>query len=182
MVALKQMYRLKADKVTRYQASTERASTILEANIHRWATVLWEESMSFIKVFFKTNPKKVCFSTICRTPLIYCIQYNTMVIPKMRYVRQAIVFTQTKDSRTMILEELIDPDVQFYKYIHNAGATPLVPEAAVEAYDKVLFLCCTQHIQYVRTFGLAFISDYQGKSFVLVLLGVNRCHKVAEIC
>jgi hypothetical protein len=35
-------------------------------------------------------------------------------------------------------------------------------------YEVALFFAFTQHVQYVKTGGLAFISDYQGIFFIKV--------------
>ncbi|KAG1766766.1 hypothetical protein EDD22DRAFT_950345 [Suillus occidentalis] len=65
-----------------------------------------------------------------------------------------------------LLEEVIncrdgDDGHDFTKFIHNMDPNPLLnPEDY--GYDFVLFLALTQHVQYVKTGGLAFISDYQG--------------------
>ncbi|KAG1828238.1 hypothetical protein EV424DRAFT_1318562 [Suillus variegatus] len=69
-----------------------------------------------------------------------------------------------------LLEEVIDcgdEDRDFTKFIHNMDPNPLLdPEDY--GYDFALFLAFTQHVQYVKTGGLAFISDYQGNTELLM--------------
>jgi hypothetical protein len=59
-----------------------------------------------------------------------------------------------------LAEELIPSDQPFVKYIHNGDPTPL-PEKDEPGYDLAQFLAFTQHIQYIKTGGLAYIADYQ---------------------
>jgi hypothetical protein len=72
-----------------------------------------------------------------------------------------------KVTRAFLLEEYIDSPTSgdFVKYIHNAKATPMIGPEEPDRYHKALFLCCVQHIQYVYTYGLAFMSDFQGMRF-----------------
>jgi hypothetical protein len=66
-----------------------------------------------------------------------------------------------------LLEEVIDGgDADFVKYIHNMDPNPLLDPDEF-GYDFALFLAFTQHVQYVKTGGLVFISDYQGTHFIL---------------
>ncbi|KAI6032478.1 hypothetical protein EDC04DRAFT_2571972, partial [Pisolithus marmoratus] len=47
-------------------------------------------------------------------------------------------------------------------YIHNMDCRPSM-SVDMHGYDIAEFLAFTQHIQYSKTGGLVFISDYQGK-------------------
>ncbi|KAI6005573.1 hypothetical protein EDD15DRAFT_2358723 [Pisolithus albus] len=71
---------------------------------------------------------------------------------------------------TMFLAEEFIPtmsDADFVKYIHNGNAVPceLISERAEEI---ALFLAFTQHVQYTRTGGQVYISDYQGSGLLLM--------------
>ncbi|KAG1741929.1 hypothetical protein EDB19DRAFT_1907705 [Suillus lakei] len=60
-----------------------------------------------------------------------------------------------------LVEELIPGRKdEFLKYIHNMDSNPLLDESN-HWYDLALFFAFTQHVQYVKTRGLVFISDYQ---------------------
>jgi hypothetical protein len=61
-----------------------------------------------------------------------------------------------------LLEELIlgGPDA-FVKFIHNMDCDPLL-DPGKDGYSTALFLAFTQHVQYEKTGGLAYISNYQG--------------------
>jgi hypothetical protein len=60
-----------------------------------------------------------------------------------------------------LIEELIPDPNSFIKFIHNGTCLPLIDPDEPE-YNITEFLVFTQHIQYVKTGGLAYISDYQG--------------------
>ena len=79
--------------------------------------------MQFIDDFFEHNPEKVAFAVAND----FALMITPRRIPKLHYVCQAIAFTQSKEPQTMIIAELIDPFAQFYKYIHNSSAEPMVP-------------------------------------------------------
>jgi hypothetical protein len=66
-------------------------------------------------------------------------------------------------SAVYLLEERIvfDDNQEFTKFIHNMDYVPSLDEDQY-GYDLAVFLAFTQHIQYVQTEGLAFVSDYQG--------------------
>jgi hypothetical protein len=58
-----------------------------------------------------------------------------------------------------LVEELITDE--FLKYIHNMDCNPVL-DPYEAGYEITAFLACTQHIQYAKTGGLTFISNYQG--------------------
>jgi len=60
------------------------------------------------------------------------------------------------------LEEFINnPESEFVKFVHNGDAVPLLADNdPLDALAEIL--CFTQHVQYVKSGGLIFISNYQG--------------------
>lgn len=108
-------------------------------------------------------------------------------VPRLRFVKTALCLVLTphgmKDSTNNMIAGLkahtsaISPSIRFaymieeripgkfVKYIHNGEPAPLVPPGDPN-YEVAEFLCFTQHVQYVKSKGLAFISDYQGELFV----------------
>ncbi|KAJ7617635.1 hypothetical protein DFH06DRAFT_1012350, partial [Mycena polygramma] len=69
--------------------------------------------------------------------------------------------------RSYLVEEFIDTDTQeFVKYIHNGDAVPLLSHED-PYYDIADFLCFTQHVQYFKSGGAVFLSDYQGSQTLL---------------
>ncbi|KAG0696555.1 hypothetical protein DFH29DRAFT_778806, partial [Suillus ampliporus] len=54
----------------------------------------------------------------------------------------------------------------FTKFIHNKDFGPSLDEDQY-GYDLAVFLALTQHVQYAKTEGLAFISNYQGSTELL---------------
>ncbi|KAG1717577.1 hypothetical protein EDB19DRAFT_1653009 [Suillus lakei] len=100
-------------------------------------------------------------------------------IPRVRFIEAGLVLSYYQDSSKpaskavlahagFLLEEVIDgSDEDFVKYIHNMDPNPLLDPDEF-GYDCALFLAFTQHMQYVKTGGLVFISDYQGMYFTLL--------------
>ncbi|KAG6372507.1 hypothetical protein JVT61DRAFT_7613 [Boletus reticuloceps] len=71
-----------------------------------------------------------------------------------------------------LAEELIDIDIEsgssnqrptFTKFVHNSDPSPFIQDPGEYGYETAEFLAFTQHIQYVNTTGLVYISDYQAK-------------------
>ncbi|KAI6128254.1 hypothetical protein EV401DRAFT_1931548 [Pisolithus croceorrhizus] len=97
-------------------------------------------------------------------------------IPRLRFVEAglALVYASTSKgastsstgsvSGTYLLEEKID--AKFTKFIHNVQySSCLKPDN--DGFHITQFLVFTQHVQYIKTDGLAYISDYQGSTTLL---------------
>ncbi|KAG2148337.1 hypothetical protein BD769DRAFT_1345377, partial [Suillus cothurnatus] len=71
-------------------------------------------------------------------------------------------------SAVYLLEEriLFNDKEEFTKFIHNMDCVPSLDEDEY-GYDLAVFLAFMQHLQYVQTKGLVFISDYQGSLTLL---------------
>ncbi|KXN82716.1 hypothetical protein AN958_02229 [Leucoagaricus sp. SymC.cos] len=66
-----------------------------------------------------------------------------------------------------LLEEFIQGDeLLFLKYILNSQAVLLLPPTHKQ-YKIAEFLCFMQHVQWVKTNGIAFMSDFQGGKTLL---------------
>ncbi|KAF8164945.1 hypothetical protein B0H34DRAFT_628755, partial [Crassisporium funariophilum] len=66
-----------------------------------------------------------------------------------------------------LVEEFIDPvqEGRFVKYINNSSAKPLLMLLPNKEYvNTAYFLCFAQHVQYLKTGGIAYISDLQGSA------------------
>ncbi|KAI6149554.1 hypothetical protein BKA82DRAFT_20948 [Pisolithus tinctorius] len=105
------------------------------------------------------------------------------LIPRLRFVDAglALAYTQALESISVsaslsrsstrmtgayLLEEKIECDGDFTKFVHNCDCIPLL-DLDEEGYDIVEFLCFTQHVQYIKTKGLVYIADYQGSQTLL---------------
>ncbi|KAG1780739.1 hypothetical protein EV702DRAFT_964224 [Suillus placidus] len=145
-------------KIGRFPVADELPKLFKEANVLYWASSLLQLTYDFIDHRL---------ASYCPPP---------SPIPQVRFVEAglALAFVQgptaasKPGSRTCpihacyLLEELIDGgDDAFLKFIHNMDANPLLNELDY-GYDLAVFFSFTQHVQYVKTGGLAFISDYQG--------------------
>ncbi|KAG1858116.1 hypothetical protein F4604DRAFT_1684996 [Suillus subluteus] len=147
--------------IGRYVIKEEMAKLFREANVLYWAGSLLQFAYDFID---------------------HCIYRSTepppFDIPRLRFVDAglAVSYAQTPPTTSYqkskaniprsgyLVEELISGD--FLKYIHNMDCQPML-DPDEPGYEIAEFLACTQHIQYVKTGGLAFISDYQGDSELL---------------
>jgi hypothetical protein len=143
----------------RYTIADELPKLFREANVLYWASSLLTFAYEYIDH---------CISASSDPPPFY--------IPRLRFVEAGLVLSYHQAQPTggpgpgqkskplspraaFLVEELISDT--FLKYIHNMDCNPLLdPDEA--GYRIAEFLACTQHIQYAKTGGLAFISDYQG--------------------
>ncbi|KAG1732589.1 hypothetical protein EDB19DRAFT_1831293 [Suillus lakei] len=149
----------------RYAVADEIPKLFQEANVLYWAGPLLEFAYNYID---------------------HCIARSTdpppFTIPQLRFVEAGLALSYSQAPRSdlnqkskgcppragFLLEELIgdDDSRNFIKYIHNMDCNPLLDPDEF-SYDIAAFLACTQHIQYTKTGGLAFISDYQGDAEIL---------------
>jgi hypothetical protein len=166
-----------AFKIGRFPVVDELPKLFREANVLYWASSLLQLTYDFI------DHRR---ATYCPPPF---------PVPRVRFVQAglALAFVQGQaviaapsgklGSKSImpglkpcpiraayLLEELIDGgDDAFVKFIHNMDADPLLDELDY-GYDLAVFFAFTQHVQYVKTGGLAFISDYQGMHLSLMTI------------
>ena len=92
-------------------------------------------------------------------------------VPQMRFVQCGLALDTGNDRTAFLLEEHIDLTAAngswFVKYINNSSARPRVFSNKEKAC-RAEFLSFAQHIQFWKTNGLAFVSDFQGAT--------GRCH------
>ncbi|KAJ7592345.1 hypothetical protein C8J56DRAFT_781229, partial [Mycena floridula] len=76
---------------------------------------------------------------------------------------------------------LIEEEIQgeFMKYVLNSRAVPIMCPRD-QGYDIAAFLCFCQHVQYLKTGGLAYISDYQGAGDLLTDLQIMTLRQLAQ--
>ncbi|KAG2335884.1 hypothetical protein BDR05DRAFT_1018043 [Suillus weaverae] len=115
-----------------------------------------------------SHPEFIFAETHCPTPP----PFN---IPRVHFVDAGLAFSYSqRDSKPTragsktgltcagyLVEELIEGGSDtFLKFIHNMDSNPLLDEDDY-CYKVALFFAFTQHVQYVKMGGLAFILDYQ---------------------
>ena len=97
-------------------------------------------------------------------------------IPRLRFVDAGLALAHSAPRPTVkgkvpsgtlcgayLLEEKIEGgSAAFTKFIHNMDCGPTLEEYE-EGYDVAEFLAFTQHVQYIQTSKLVFISNYQGR-------------------
>ncbi|KAG1748348.1 uncharacterized protein EDB91DRAFT_1047973 [Suillus paluster] len=145
-------------KIGRFALADELPKLFQEANVLYWAKALLGLVYDFIDHAVAGTSEPLPFNIprvrfIEAGLAISCYQGNSKSTLKTRSIRAAF-----------LLEEVIDSgDEDFIKFIHNGDPNPLLnPEQY--GYDFALFLAFTQHVRYVKTDRLVFISDYQGMS------------------
>jgi hypothetical protein len=93
-------------------------------------------------------------------------------VPQFRFVKAAIAVEQSSSSSvkktTFLLEEVIDSTTEgrFRKFLNNVSSEPLVMKTK-EDEERAKFLAFSQHVQYWKTKKQVFVSDYQGKRFII---------------
>ncbi|KAG6371949.1 hypothetical protein JVT61DRAFT_8963 [Boletus reticuloceps] len=144
----------------RYGLKEESEKLFREANVLYWAKSLFQIVTDFIA-----------------NALAKATEQPPFQIPSVRFVDAGLAFrysigpsrgskAPSVDCTYLCEEEIKDSIELFTKFIHNGSCVPLVgPEEF--GYDVAQFLAFTQHVQYVETGGLAYISDYQGTPSLL---------------
>ncbi|KAG1878330.1 hypothetical protein F4604DRAFT_1680016 [Suillus subluteus] len=146
--------------IGRYTITDELPKLFREANVLYWARALLTFSYEYIDH---------CVSNSSEPPPFH--------IPRLRFVEAGLALSHdhtqpgqhkskslTMPRAVYLVEELITDE--FLKYIHNMDCNPML-DPYEAGYEIAAFLACTQHIQYAKTGGLSFISDYQGGCEVL---------------
>lgn len=150
-------------KIVRYSSADELKHVLKESKVMYWAKSLLDYTYDYIDHHIGISPTPPPFE-----------------IPRVRFVDAGVALgygqrnasskpgdkSNTKAgavSAVFLLEEsiLFDDKEEFTKFIHNMDCVLSLDEDEY-GYDLAVFLAFTQHLQYVQTEGLAFISDYQG--------------------
>ncbi|KAF8527655.1 hypothetical protein JB92DRAFT_877399 [Gautieria morchelliformis] len=98
------------------------------------------------------------------------VSQEGFAVPEVRFVNAGLAIiwnTEGKATKALLLEQLIDASQGlFRKFVHNGSAKPL-PDCGSQDYNLACFLCFAQHVQWMKTGGLAFVSDFQGGDTLL---------------
>lgn len=135
-----------------------------EANILYWSNSLLQLTYAFIDR---------CITSSTESP--------PFEIPRVRFVDAGLALSYSQCGSKApakggskvgsscvgyLVEELIEGGhTEFVKFIHNMDSNPLLDYDDYR-YEVAVFFASTQHVQYIKMGGLAFISDYQG-NFIL---------------
>ena len=130
-----------------YDNPTQIVKLSAEINCLRWASALMGMVYDFVDKHIQTHG-----------------QPSSFTIPRMRFVRNALAIVDTTHD-TYMVKEVIDEAVHgtFVKYIGNGSVKPYEFLDGPAAF-RAEFLAFSQHVQYLKTKGLAFIGDFQGTS------------------
>ncbi|KAJ7650765.1 hypothetical protein FB45DRAFT_1050655 [Roridomyces roridus] len=145
-------------EIARFGPQEEYRSILMEANVFQWSSTLHAHTDSFVSRQVVT----------CGRP--------TFPLPEIRFVSAGVAvvhsaggFGQRKVVRSFLVEELIpDHELGFTKFICNSSAVPLVTVLSdPNTADVAEYLAFTQHVQYSKTGGMAYLSDLQGSTELL---------------
>ncbi|KAG2054776.1 hypothetical protein BDR06DRAFT_883707 [Suillus hirtellus] len=145
-------------KISCYVLPDEHEKLLNECNLLYWAKSLLDFTYEYIDHCINAAPTLPSFP-------IPCVCFGTSKQAPMADIKAGMF------SAVYLLEEQVTSgtptnDQTFMKFIHNKDYGPSLDEDEY-SYDLAIFLSFTQHIQYEKTEGLAFISDYQGSTKLL---------------
>jgi hypothetical protein len=150
-------------KISHFSSINKIAKLVKEANVLYWSHSLLQLTYAFIDgcIASSDEPPPFIIPHVCFVDAGMAISYSQWDPKPTR--------AGSKTGSTCVgylVEELIEggPDA-FLKFIHNMDSNPLLDQDNY-CYEVALFFAFTQHVQYVKTGGLAFISDYQGIFFI----------------
>ena len=128
-----------------YDKHTQLTKLTAELNCLRWASALMGLVYNFIDDQSMTTLS----------------ESQSFPIPKINFVKSALAIS---DHEVFLLEEVINEDVEgpFIKYIGNGSVKPY-DFLKSEEHRRGEFLSFCQHVQFLKTKGLAFVGDFQGK-------------------
>ena len=153
-VCVKQLYEIRDGNVMRLKGREELEKLLIECNCLIWASFLLDFTFQFV------NREIEGGGDLSRP------------IPVLRFTRSMMaIVRQHKGEKAFLIEEWLEPDDNerpFLKYLGNRYLQSCIPTTAPpHAHEVVEFLCFAQHVQWEKTGGLAFTSDYQGAGEVL---------------
>ncbi|KAG1763284.1 hypothetical protein EDD22DRAFT_777197 [Suillus occidentalis] len=143
-----------------YLSANELKHVLKEGKVMCWAKSLLNYTYDYIDHHISMSPTPPPFEIPCvcfvdASVALGFSQHNTYPKPGDTKVGSVSVVYLLKE------HILFDDNEVFAKFIHNMDCVPSLDEDEY-GYDLAVFLVFMQHLQYVQTEGLAFISDYQG--------------------
>ena len=155
----------------RYKLVDESNLLYREANVLYWAKALLKLLYQFIDCAINdastSPPFKIPRLRFIDAGLVLAYSFAEVVTNALEKTGQLAKPGGGTVSTIYLAEELIPTSSngeKFVKYIHNGDAAPcdLFDSKAEEIAE---FLAFTQHVQYIKTDGQVYISDYQGMFF-----------------
>ena len=153
----------------RYILTDESNLLYREVNVLYWAKVLLKLTYNFIDRTVNNASALPPFEIPCLcfidAGLVFAYSFATVATNASEKTGQSVRPGGTV-STIYLAEELIptSSEGEFVKYIHNGNAVPC-DLFDTEANKIAEFLAFTQHVQYAKTDGQVYISDYQGMFF-----------------
>ena len=126
-----------------------------KANVLYWVKALFKLTEDFIakRIVRVQDPPPFMIPSVCFVNAALAFQYP----PGPARGPRALVI----DCAYLCEEEIEDAEMSFIKLTHNSNCVPLLKPGEL-GYEVAQFLTFTQHIQYLKMKGSAYVSDYQG--------------------
>ncbi|PCH39774.1 hypothetical protein WOLCODRAFT_67511 [Wolfiporia cocos MD-104 SS10] len=142
-------YRSQNNRRLRFPQADELPKMLMETNCLYWAASL----QKLVDDFRRDHAKEKSMVAIQKLPC---------AIPDFRFVACGLAIPRDdEEAPVYLLEELIH--APFIKYISNNSVRPSGKLTGID-HAKALYLCASQHIQYLYTERTMFVSDLQGKA------------------
>ncbi|KAI6038018.1 hypothetical protein EDC04DRAFT_2570367 [Pisolithus marmoratus] len=173
MIVLKQPY-FRGESTTNrvykcYVLVQELPILFQEANILYWAKSLLKMMYEYIDDAIHHATDLPTLDWIADIPCLHFVEAGLVLVYATTPKGTSATSTGSVTG-AYLLEERING--KFTKFIHNIQySSCLKPDN--DGFCIVEFLIFTQHIQYIKTDGLAYISDYQGMSGLLPSMVTN---------
>ncbi|OCH86424.1 hypothetical protein OBBRIDRAFT_738047 [Obba rivulosa] len=157
-------YRDHKSKRQRMTQQDELPKMIIEADCLYWASALLRLAFEYIDVVLAKRKEQ-------GDPIM-------LFITRQRFVAAALAIPATTNAEAAVylLEEVINKP--FWKYIVNHQLEPVATFKSQRDRQIALFLSFTQHVQYLQTSRIAFVSDYQGKHSIWPISGFTCLRSV----
>ena len=137
-----------SDTCKTYDGCKQAEKLTVELNCLGWASALMNVVYKFIEKEEEVQGKRPSFE-----------------VPEMRFVQCGLAIADIDNEKTAYLvEEVIDNTEEgwFVKYLNNDSAIPRV-FSCKDWTTRSEFLSFAQHVQFLKTDGTAYVSDFQGK-------------------
>lgn len=146
-------------KIKRYTGLDDKTRVCREGTLHFTADALMDFAYAFI-----ARENKVKGPPPFEIPEIRFVEAGVILVHGALGTSGPSTAGPSTIRHAYLVEELIEEDHLdnfFIKYLHNASAKPVL-QPNHPRWELSQFLCFVQHVQYEKTNGLVYISDFQG--------------------
>ncbi|KAI5992424.1 hypothetical protein EDD15DRAFT_2168292, partial [Pisolithus albus] len=132
-----------------------------EGNILYWASALLQMTYEYIDYSIRQSHDLSIPAWIANIPCLRFVAAGLALAYSPTFKGLSTISTESVTSAYLLEEKIKCEDGKFTKFIHNTRCSSLL-KPNDDGFTIAEFLIFTQHVQYMKTDGLAYISDYQG--------------------